>query len=55
MTFVNKGRDEKQIRLSRLKACQMFYRRANSFSKFMCGLDDRAKHKLPLLDNSCKT
>ena len=40
-TFVNKVRDEKQIRLYCLKACQSFYRRASSLSKFMRGLNKR--------------
>ena len=40
-TFVNKVRDEKQIRLYRLKACRSFYLRANSFSKFIRGLNKK--------------
>lgn len=46
-TFVNKLRDEKQIRLYRLQACRSFYRRASSFSKFMWGLN-KTRHLICL-------
>ena len=53
-TFVNKVRDEKQIRLYCLKACRIFYRRASSFSKFMRGLNKTRHTICPFLDDSCR-